>query len=47
MVLGSVVSQSNLNHPDQLAVVTEVDEEGDDEDDSEELIDDEADSTED
>lgn len=35
----------NLDHPDQLAVVTEVNEDGDDEDD--ELIDDEADSTED
>jgi hypothetical protein len=39
----------NLNHPDQLAVVTEVNEDGDDEDedDIDELIDDEADSTED
>ena len=35
----------NLNHPDQLAVVTEVDEEGTDEDDD--LIEDEADSSED
>lgn len=33
----------NLEHPDELAVVTEVDEDGDDED----LIDDEADSTDD
>jgi len=37
----------NLNHPDQLAVVTEVDEEGSDEDDDDDLIDDEADSTQD
>ena len=37
----------NLDHPDQLAVVTEVDEDGDDEDDDDELIDDEADSSED
>lgn len=39
----------NLEHPDELAVVTEVDEEGDDEDDDEaqDLVDDEADSTED
>lgn len=36
----------NLEHPDQLAVVTEVDEDGDDEED-EDLIDDEADSNED
>lgn len=35
----------NLDHPDQLALVTEVNEDGDDED--EELIDDEADSSED
>jgi hypothetical protein len=35
----------NLDHPDQLAVVTEVNEDGDDEDDD--LIDDEADSNED
>jgi hypothetical protein len=35
----------NLDHPDELAVVTEVDEDGDDED--EELIDDEVDSSED
>jgi len=37
----------NLKHPDQLAVVTEVNEDGDDEIDGEELIDDEADSSED
>lgn len=37
----------NLDHPDRLAVVTEVNEEGDDEDDEGELIDDEADSSED
>jgi hypothetical protein len=37
----------NLNHPDQLAVVTEVDEEGADEDEDETLIEDEADSSED
>lgn len=37
----------NLEHPEQLAVVTEVNEEGDDEDDDEEFIDDEADSSED
>jgi hypothetical protein len=40
----------NLEHPDQLAVVTEVDENGSDEDEQEEngeLIDDETDSTED
>jgi hypothetical protein len=37
----------NLTHPNQLAVVTEVDEEGDDDDDSEDLTDDETDSTED
>jgi hypothetical protein len=36
----------NLNHPDKLAVVTEVDEEGSDDDDDD-LIDDEADSSED
>jgi len=35
----------NLDHPDQLALVTEVNEDGDEEDD--ELIDDEADSSED
>jgi hypothetical protein len=37
----------NLEHPDDLAVVTEVNEDGDDEDDDEELIEDEADSSED
>src|SRR4029077_9979021 len=37
----------NLDHPDDLAVVTEVTEDGDDEDEDEELIQDEADSTED
>ncbi len=37
----------NLEHPEGLAVVTEVNEDGDDEDDDEELIDDEADSSED
>jgi len=37
----------NLNHPDQLAIVTEVDEEGGDGDDGDELIEDEADSSED
>jgi hypothetical protein len=38
----------NLEHPDHLAVVTEVDEEGDDEeDDEDDLINDEADSSED
>jgi hypothetical protein len=37
----------NLDHPDQLSVVTEVNEDGDDDDDSDELIDDEADSSED
>jgi len=38
----------NLEHPEQLAVITEVDEDGDDEDeDNDDLIDDEADSTED
>ncbi len=37
----------NLEHPDQLAVVTEVNEDGGDEDEDEELIDDEADSSED
>ena len=38
----------NLEHPEELAVVTEVNEDGnDDNDDEEELIDDEADSTED
>jgi hypothetical protein len=37
----------NLDHPDDLAVVTEVNEDGDDEDEDEELIEDEADSSED
>jgi hypothetical protein len=39
----------NLEHPDHLAVVTEVNEDGDDEDDDdgEEIVDDEADSTDD
>lgn len=37
----------NLDHPDQLAVVTEVNEDGDDETDDDDLIDDEADSSED
>ncbi|MCZ7648176.1 MAG: DUF262 domain-containing protein [Planctomycetota bacterium] len=37
----------NLDHPEQLAVVTEVNEDGDDETDDDELIDDEADSSED
>jgi len=37
----------NLDHPEQLAVVTEVNEDGDDEADDDELIDDEADSSED
>lgn len=37
----------NLDHPDQLALVTEVNEDGDDEDDDNDLIDDEADSSED
>ncbi len=37
----------NLDHPDQLALVTEVNEDGDDGDDEEDLIDDEADSSED
>jgi len=37
----------NLDHPEKLAVVTEVNEDGDDEDEDDELIDDEADSTED
>src|SRR5262249_23883044 len=37
----------NLNDPDRLAVVTEVDEDGDDEDEDDELIEDEADSSED
>jgi hypothetical protein len=37
----------NLDHPDHLAVITEVNENGDDEDDDDDLIDDEADSSED
>ncbi len=37
----------NLEHPENLAVVTEVDENGDDEDDADELIEDEMDSSED
>lgn len=37
----------NLNHPEELAIITEVDEDGDDDDDSEERADDEADSSED
>jgi hypothetical protein len=37
----------NLDHPDHLAVVTEVDEAGSDEEDDDELTDDEADSSED
>ncbi len=37
----------NLNHPDHLAVVTEVDENGSDDDDDDDLTDDEADSSED
>jgi len=37
----------NLEHPDELAVVTEVDEEGDDEEDEDEQINGEADSSED
>lgn len=37
----------NLDHPDDLTVVTEVNEDGDDEDEDEELIEDEADSSED
>jgi hypothetical protein len=39
----------NLEHPEELSVVTEVDEDGDDEDDdeAEDLVDDEADSTDD
>jgi hypothetical protein len=37
----------NLDHPEQLAVVTEVNEDGDDEADDDDLIDDEADSSED
>jgi hypothetical protein len=37
----------NLDHPDKLSVVTEVDEDGDDEEDEDERTDDEIDSTED
>src|SRR6266702_4355715 len=37
----------NLDHPEQLTVVTEVNEDGDDEDEDDELIGDEADSSED
>lgn len=37
----------NLEHPEQLAVVTEVNEDGDDEDEDDDLIEDEADSNED
>ena len=37
----------NLDHPDHLAVVTEVDEDGSEDEDDEELTDDEADSSED
>lgn len=37
----------NLDHPDQLALVTEVNEDGDEEEEDDELIDDEADSSED
>src|ERR1017187_63057 len=37
----------NLEHPEQLVVVTEVDEEGKDDDEDDDLIDDEADSSED
>jgi hypothetical protein len=37
----------NLDHPDHLAVVTEVDEDGSDEEDEEDLTEDEADSSED
>src|SRR5438552_18172896 len=37
----------NLDHPEQLAVVTEVDEDGSDDDDDADLIGDEADSSED
>lgn len=37
----------NLEHPDQLALVTEVDEDGDDGDEQDDLIDDETDSSED
>src|SRR5437667_8017002 len=37
----------NLEHPDHLAVVTEVDEDGEEDDEDEDLIEDEADSSED
>ena len=37
----------NLAHPEHLAIVTEVNEDGDDEDDNDDLIDDETDSSED
>src|SRR3954471_20719688 len=37
----------NLNHPEQLALVTEVDEDGSEDEDDEDLTDDEADSGED
>ncbi len=37
----------NLEHPDQLALVTEVNEDGDDDDEHDDLIEDEADSSED
>src|SRR6516225_6428922 len=37
----------NLEHPDELAVVTEVDEDGADEDEEDDLIEDEADSSDD
>jgi hypothetical protein len=37
----------NLDHPDQLTLVTEVNEDGDDDDEHDDLIDDEADSSED
>lgn len=37
----------NLNHPEELAVVTEVEEDGEDEDESDELLEGEADATED
>jgi hypothetical protein len=37
----------NLDHPDQLALVTEVNEDGNDDDEHDDLIDDEADSSED
>src|SRR5437660_4990802 len=37
----------NLDHPEQLAIVTEVDEDGTDEDEDDDLIEDETDSSED